>query len=74
MWALACLPGHGALRLVEQVLDTALDTNPELSILTRDDVVAALQQLKGQKAQHLQMLARRHVNLNRAEVPIAKAG
>jgi hypothetical protein len=47
MWALACLPGHGALRLVEQILDTALDTNPELSVLNRDDVVAAYSNSKG---------------------------
>lgn len=74
LWALSCLPNYGTLRLVENIIDTVLDSNPEVQVVSRDDVVAALQSLVGAEAMYLQQLARRHVNINRTDAPVVKAG
>jgi DNA transposition AAA+ family ATPase len=74
LWALACLPNYGTLRLIEAIVDTAIDQSPDRNVVTRDDVVSALKLLVGGEAGHLQMLARRHVDLLRSEPTVAKAG
>jgi DNA transposition AAA+ family ATPase len=66
LWALACLPSHGTLRLVENTIDTVMDLNADLTVVTRDYVVAALQSLVGSEAVYLQRLTRRHIEISRA--------
>jgi DNA transposition AAA+ family ATPase len=60
LWSVACLPNYGTLRTVENALDIILDADPDIEIVTKDHVVAALQLLVGDEARHIQTLARRH--------------
>jgi DNA transposition AAA+ family ATPase len=46
MWALSCLPGHGCLRLLEQIVEVVFMFNPEAELLTRDDVLSALRMVE----------------------------
>lgn len=77
LWALACLPNYGTLRLVENTVDLVLDADPELTTVSRDDVLSALQSLVGSDSIYLQKLARRHVEDSGGCTPpaaIARAG
>lgn len=57
MWALACLPNFGTLRLVGTVADVAADVNIGAECLTRKQLLAALQLVVGGEAKYLSGLA-----------------
>ena len=61
LWALACLPGHGCLRLVERIVQVAFSLAPEAEKLTRDDLLPALEMVASRKFALLQRLARRQL-------------
>ena len=59
MWALACLPNYGTLRLIGTTAAVAADlSNGEA--LTRQQLLAALQLVVGGEAKYLRTLADRH--------------
>jgi DNA transposition AAA+ family ATPase len=60
-WALACLPNYGTLRFVENTVNTVFDASPDLELVTRAHVVAALKLMVGQEAAYLQRIAQRHI-------------
>ena len=76
LWSLACLPSHGCIRLIENVIDMVFDQEPELGIVTRENVVTAMQAMLGGESTYLQRLATRHAELSRvaATTTLAKAG
>jgi hypothetical protein len=75
VWALACLPNYGTLRLVENMIDVVFDCNPDLEVVSRSHLVEALRALVGNEAIHLQRLETRHADLSRsAGKSLAKVG
>ncbi len=69
-WALACLPNYGTLRFVENTVNTVFDASPELELVTRPHVIAALKLMVGQEAAYLQRIAQRHIE-TAAKVKVA---
>lgn len=65
MWALACLPNFGTLRLIGNVADIAADVNRSADMLTRQHLIGALQMLVGGEAKYLNNLAERHQEKSR---------
>ena len=61
LWSLACLPGHGCLRLVERIVQVAFSLAPDAEKLTRDDLLPALEMVASRKFALLQRLARRQL-------------
>ena len=59
MWALACLPNYGTLRLAELVADLAADANRGVAVLTRQQLLAALPMVVGGEARYLKGLTER---------------
>ena len=59
MWALACLPGYGCLRLIERITEVAVTINPDAECLTRDDLLGALRMVESRRFVLLQRLANR---------------
>jgi hypothetical protein len=59
---------------VENTIDTVFDIEPELAVVTRDHVIAALQSLVGSEGVYLQKLIDRHSGLSRSAATLAKAG
>jgi len=74
VWALACLPNHGTLRLVEATIETIFNTIPDVELVTREMVIDALQLLVGAGAGYLQNKAQRHLEISRSASAVAKAG
>lgn len=66
-WALACLPNHGTLRLIETTVDIVLDLYPEVELITRKHVRTALAlRVGGAASSTLQKAAARHEELSKA--------
>ncbi len=61
MWAVACLPNHGTLRLIGFLADMARDANPSADVLERGHVLEAMALLMGsRRARHVKAMADRH--------------
>lgn len=65
-WALACLPNYGTLRLIETTLAIVMEMEPELELVERSHVLAALALMTGNMVNHLQRIASKHVEASRA--------
>lgn len=74
LWALACLPNYGTLRLVENAIDLVFGAQSDLQTITRDDVLGALASLVGSECDYLEKLARRHLESKRPAPAASKAG
>jgi DNA transposition AAA+ family ATPase len=66
LWAIACLPGWGCLRTVEKVAAAVFDIEPDITVITRDLVIVALESQYGMGATFIQELGRRHAEIDRA--------
>lgn len=65
-WALACLPNHGTLRLIEKTTSIVMDMEPELAVITRRHVLVALRMMVGEQVNYLQRVASRHAEMSQA--------
>lgn len=59
LWAIACLPNYGCLRLVERTVDMVFDMDPDSELVKRDDVLLALRTMLGAEAGYLERVADR---------------
>ena len=73
VYALACLPNYGTLRLVEAICYTASDANRGTLVLTRKQLMQALELVVGPEAAHLTKIADRVV-AECAATSVAAAG
>jgi DNA transposition AAA+ family ATPase len=59
LWAIACLPNYGCLRLVERTVEMVFDMDPDSELVKRDDVLLALRTMLGAEAGYLERVADR---------------
>lgn len=59
LWAIACMPNYGCLRLVERTVETVFDLDPEIETVTRADVLLALRMILGAEVGYIQTVADR---------------
>jgi DNA transposition AAA+ family ATPase len=68
LWALACLPNFGCLRLIESCAETAIELNRGVDVLTREMIVEALKLLHGSDAIYMERMTDRHIETRPAKV------
>lgn len=72
MWALACLPNYGTLGLIGTVADIAASVNQGAQVLSRQQVLAALQMVVGGvEAKYVKTLADKHAEHSERKAMVA---